>query len=273
MAEPQAQDKTQQVVDLLAGKPPVETPPEPVESPGSGDITPPAAEAEPAKPVTPTLTPTDLAERLGIKPSEFYAQLHIPVDGGEPMTLSEFKDAGKELRGLRVSQDKLAEERVAFENSTMRQRQTLQAALGKVPPGTLTPEMIEGVQAEHTQYVATERRALVEIRPDLNETGAWSTMRELLVAHLAPYGFHAIEIDGIIDHRLAKYVIDNAERQKRLAKLEAEGLRPVGKEPLAKPTRSVRRATKSEGTKAIIERGKRSKRPQDKAAAVAELLG
>ena len=269
MEQPLAQDnKTQAISNLLGGQAPaaVETPPEPTESPGDGGIA-------PIEAPEPELTPTSLAEKLGIKPAELFAQLKIPVDGGDAMTLSEFKDAGKELRAVRVTQNELAEKQVAFENGVMLQRQQLQTAIGKIPPELLTPEMIADVQTEHQNHIATERGLLLKVRPDLNDSGKWATMRELLVEHLAPYGFQAIEVDGIIDHRLAKYVIDNAERAQRIKALEAEGLLPKGKEKLAGTTRQPQKPAKAEKAKATVERGRRARSNVDKAKEVAQLLG
>ena len=269
MPEPLAQDnKTQAISDLLGGQAPaaVETPPEPDESTSNGDIAPIDAPE-------PELTPTSLAEKLGIKPSELFAQLKIPVDGGDAMTLSEFKDAGKELRAVRVTQSELAEKQVAFENGVMLQRQQLQAAIGKIPQELLTPEMIADVQSEHQTHIATERGLLLKVRPDLSDSGKWATMRELLVEHLAPYGFHAIEVDGIIDHRLAKYVIDNAERAQRIKALEAEGLEPKGQQKLSGTTRQPQRPAKAEKQKATVQRGRQARSNVDKAKEVAKLLG
>lgn len=271
MPEPLAQDnKTQAISDLLTGQPPVETPAEPTEPTGNGDIAP----IEPAAPVeSPELTPTTLAEKLGIKPSELFDALKIPVDGGESMTLSEFKDAGKELRTVRQTQHELAEKTVAFENNVMLQRQQLQAAIGKIPSELLTPEMIADVQAEHQAHVETERVALFKIRPELAESSKWATMRSLLVEHLAPYGFHAIEVDSIIDHRLAKYIIDNAERAQRIKALEAAGFEPKGQERLAGTTRQPRKPGKSEASKETVKRGRAARSNRDKAKEVAKLLG
>ena len=271
MAEPLAQDnKTQQISDLLTGQEPAGTQAPPDPSNGAGDGTP----IEPVQPeVNPELTPTSVAETLGIKPSELFERLRIPVDGGDALTLEEFKGAGKDLRGVRQAQHELAENKAAFENATMLQRQQLQAAIGKIPPELLTPEMIADVQAEQKDTIATERAALLQVRPDLSESGKWAETRALLVEHLAPYGFNAIEVDGIIDHRLAKYVIDNAERAQRLKALQAEGLEPKAKEKLSGSTRQPRKPGKSEAVKQIIERGKAARSPRDKAKEVAKLLG
>jgi hypothetical protein len=231
----------------------------------------PSALAPPASPDAGAdeLTPTAIAEKLGIKPDKFFKGLKIPIDDGEPLTLEEFKGAGKELRGLKAAQHELAEEKVTFENSVMLQKQTLEKTLAKIPAELLTEDMVREVQAEHADTINRERTALHTIRPDLKDPAKWNATRELLVAHLAPYGFHSIEVDSIIDHRLAKYVIDNAEREQRIKNLDADSLQPekTGRRPSHAPAAPSKRAP-AETTKV-----KRGTQRDEKIAKVAELIG
>lgn len=252
---PNVGEAVAQVSSLLRGEPG-----------GSPDPDPPAAGAAPTKPEVPSalappaspeagadeLTPTAIAERLGIKPDKFFKGLKIPIDDGEPLTLEEFKGAGKELRGLKAAQHELAEEKVTFENSVMLQKQTLEKTLAKIPAELLTADMVAEVQAEHADAINRERTQLHTIRPDLKDPAKWNATRELLITHLAPYGFHTIEVDSIIDHRLAKYVIDNAEREARIQKLGAESLQPetTGRKPSQKPAAPSQRAQQTTGSKA-----------------------
>lgn len=218
------------------------------------------------------MTPTLLAQSLGIKPDELFKQFLIPVDGGDPLTMEEFKAAGTELRGVKAAQDELAERIVEHENGVMMQRQMMQRAVAKIPPDVLTQEMVAEVQQEHQQHVTTERRELLAIRPDLESPAKWDSTRRLLISHLKPYGFREIEIDGIIDHRMAKYVIDNAERQQRVAKLNADGIQVEEtsklQAPSAQPPRTPRKRAE---TKSAAKRGTNT--VGDKTAKVAALLG
>lgn len=264
-------EKVAAISGLLGGQPPKE-------DPGTGQ---PAAESPSVGDDVSTgqdegsgeleLTPKAIAERLGISPAEFMRGLTIPVDGGDPLTLEQFKDAGKELRTVKDAQGELAESRVRLENDAMTQRQQLQALLGKIPAGAVSEETISEIQSEHTAYVDTERKALLAIRPDLKDSAKWNGTRDLLLDHLKPYGFHAVEIDKITDHRLAKYVIDNAEREKRVADLKLGAEKPGKPLQGSKPKpreRSARRKTET-----TVQRGQRATSNRDKAAAVAELLG
>ena len=265
--KPNVGEAVEAVAGILSGTPPsvvadapTETPP--IEESGSEEDA-----------GAPELTPAGLAKHLGLKPDELFKEFRIPVDGGDPITLEEFKDAGKQLREVNAATEKLAEERIAHENGMMQQRQTFQRALAKLPEGAITPEMVAEVQQEHQQHVQMQRRELIAIRPDLAEPAKWQATHILMTDHLKPYGFSAIEISGIIDHRMAKYVIDNAEREKRVRQLSANGIQvtetPKLQAPSGSPAKSVRRADKDKP--AAKKRGPKTR--QDKAAEVAALLG
>ncbi len=263
---PNVGEAVEQVASLLIGKPDssvtaAPTAPEP-DAPAEAD---PVAEA-------PALTPKAIAETLGISPDKLFTEMLIPVDGGEPLTLEEFKADGQGLRGLKAAQHELAEEKVQFENSVMAQKQTLQAAIAKIPPDALTGEMIAEVQSEHQDTIKRERAALITIRPDLKDPAAWNATRDLLVGHLQPYGFKPIEVDSIVDHRLAKYVIDNAEREKRLKELDADSLEPQKPTRLARPSSRPRAPSKG-ATETTGSKPRHTDKRSEQIAAVAKLIG
>ena len=279
MAEVPAQNKgkVDQVVNLLGGDVVVDPGTDEAATPGTGDGSPTdvGAALRPPQgddPGTDDLTPASLAESLGVKPSELFKRLRIPIDGADDLTLEEFKTAGKELRSVRKARDELAEQRVTFENEQLTSRRTLEAALAEIPAGALTPEVIQLGQAKLAANVEAERRQLLAIRPDLRDSGKWSATRDILVAHLRPYGFSPSEVDQIVDHRAAKYVIDNAERELRIKALEADGLAPK-KRAVADPSpQPAARSSRRKKADAVV-RGTRSTTAQDKTAAVAALIG
>jgi len=266
---PNTGEAVEKISALLTGRP--------ADSPSGREAAPSAAQP-PVEPEgdegsgEPELTPTNLAETLGLKPDELFQRFKIPLDEGEPLTLEEFKDAGKELRGLKAAQSEFAEQKVAHENSVMMQRQVLQRALAKVPPQYLTEDVIAEVQQEQATYVEGERSKLLAVRPDLKDPAKWRSTQEALVEHLTPYGFMAVEIANLHDHRMRKYVIDNAEREQRVKKLNADGIQvaetPKLQAPSRQPAKPVRRAeTKPSGKEGAPLTN------QDKAAKVAALLG
>jgi len=272
MPEEQAQnvgEAVEQIGSLLAGR----SDPEPsvvADAPTDAELAVQPGGEESAG--APELTPTGLAKHLGLKPDDLFKQFRIPIDGGDPLTLEEFKELGKELRGVRTAQSELAEAKVAHENGVMLQRQTMQRALAKIPEGSLTQEMVEEIQREHSAHVQTERHTLLQIRPDLQSPQKWDTTRLLLVEHLKPYGFKPIEVDGIIDHRMAKYVIDNAEREKRMRDFDANSKETVTTGKLQAPSKSPARTVRKAETKSAAKVGV-PRTNQDKASEVAALLG
>jgi hypothetical protein len=270
MPEPQVQNQGEavdKVTALLTGR--SEDSPSSREAAPSADLPPADPEGEEGS-GEPELNPTSLAEKLGLKPEELFSRLKIPVDEGEPLTLEEFKDAGKELRGLKAAQGEFAEQKVAHENSVMMQRQILGRALAKVPPQYLTEDVIAEVQQEQAAYVEGERLKLLAVRPDLKDPAKWNSTQEALVEHLTPYGFMQVEIENLHDHRMRKYVIDNAEREQRVKKLNADGIQvteaPKLQAPSRSPAKPVRRAEKPKAATG-------PETLQDKAVKVAALLG
>lgn len=270
----QNKDKVASVVELLGG-PPAEAPGTGAEAdPRTGDGSPTEAGSALQPPQgddqgTDQLLPASLAEKLGMKPSELFKQLRVPIDGAEDLTLEEFKAAGKELRSVRKDRSELAEQRTAFENEVMVQRQTLEAAIAEIPDGVLTPDIVRGHQAKQQAIAEKERRQLLTIRPDLRDPAKWNGVRELLIDHLRPYGFSPVDVDNIVDHRAAKYVIDNAERAQRIKELELEPVtrRVAGSAP--KPAEPSRRRRDD----SAVRRGKGARTAQEKTAAVAALIG
>ena len=267
-------ESIEQVANLLRGEPAGTPEPETPSSVAAAPTTDvPSALAPPADPEAGAdeLTPKAIAERLGITPDKLFTGMKIPVDGGEPLTLEEFKASGKGLRELTAAQHEFAEKKVAFENSVMTQKQTLEAAIAKIPAEALTGEMIAEVRAEHQDTIKRERAALITIRPDLKDPAKWNATRDLLVTHLQPYGFKEIEVDSIVDHRLAKYVIDNAEREKRLRELDADSLEVSKPQNLARPSAQPQPASKR--AKETETKVKRRTKRGDQVAQVAKLIG
>ena len=264
---PNVGESVEKISALLVGRP--EDPPSSREAAPS-DAQPPVEPEGDEGSGEPELTPKALAESLGLKTDELFARFKIPVDDGDPLTLEEFKSKGKELRGLEAAQSEFAEQKVAHENSVMTQRQILQRALAKVPPQFLTEDVIAEVQQEQASYVEGERSKLLAVRPDLRDPAKWRSTSEAVAEHLSPYGFMAVEIQNLHDHRMRKYIIDNAEREQRVKKLNADGIQVEEPAKLQAPSRGpakpVRRAESKRAPKG-------PKTLQDKAEDVAALLG
>ncbi len=266
------QAKVEQIADLLTGKEPPAADAD-AEPKSQQAAQAPDPEAEPlADPEAdaPELTPKAIAEQLGMTPTQLFRELKIPIEGGEPLTLEEVKKAGSRLREVSDVQESLEQQRVDFENEAMLQRQQMQELIGRLPPESLTTDFVAGVLQQHQTYVATETAALLEVRPDLKDAVKFKATRQLMVDFVKPYGFKAVEIDGIIDHRLAKFVIDMAEKDQRIRQLEKAGAH----KPRADKRKSSTQPAKISRTRRTQQRADAAKggTMQDKVAAVSALL-
>jgi hypothetical protein len=265
-------DKVGRIADLLGGPDEpegTEAQSEPTQAAQEPDTEPEPQASEPAD--AEALTPQVLAERLGITPTELFRELRIPIEGGEPLTLEEIKRAGTKLRGVSEVTETLEQQRVDFENEVMTQRQQLQNLIGQLPQDSLSPEFVQNVTAIHSNYVATETQALLEVRPDLKDPDKFRAVRQLMIDFAAPYGFKAVEIDGIIDHRLAKFVIDMAEKDQRIRQLEKD----AAHKPRADRKRQSRTpapVSQTRRNRAAAARAKGGTR-EDKVSAINALLG
>jgi len=267
------QNKVEAVASLLSGQEPEPqgTEVEPPDQQVAQDLPPePEPQAGPEADA-PELTPKAIAKRLGMTPTQFFRDLRIPVEGGEPLTLEEVKAAGSQLREVNDVQETLEQQRVDFENETMLQRKQLQELVGQLPADTLTPEFVQSVAATHSNYVAEETQALLQVRPDLKDPAKFNSVRQLMVDFVKPYGFKAVEVDGIIDHRLAKLIIDMAEKDQRIRQLEADGAH-VPKADKRKGSRTPARQSRTRRNQQRADAAKGGTR-QDKVSAVAALLG
>lgn len=267
------QDKVEQIADLLQGKEP-NTQGTEAEPTGQQAAQAPDPQVEPqADPDADAseLTPKILAERLGMTATELFRELRIPIEGGEPLTLEEVKAAGTQLREVADVQESLAQQRVEFENETMLQRKQLQELVGQLPQESLTADFVQQVQATHQNYVAEETQALLKVRPDLKDAAKFKSVRQLMVDFVKPYGFRAVEVDGIIDHRLAKLIIDMAEKDQRIRQLEADGaLKPRADKRKSSVTPARQSRTRRNQQRAAAAKGGTQ---ADKVSAIAALLG
>ena len=265
--------KVEAIADLLAGQEP--------EPQGTEDKAPaqqaaqePAPESEPQADNdadAPELTPTAIAEKLGMTATQLFRELRIPVEGGEPLTMEEVKAAGTQLREVSDVQETLQQQRVDFENETMLQRQQMQTLIGRLPPESLQPDFVQNVLNEHKEYVATETQALLVVRPDLKDAAKFKSTRQLMIDFVKPYGFKAVEVDGIIDHRLAKLVIDMAEKDQRIRQLEKDGAHKPRTDKRKRSTQPARQSrTRRNQQRADAATGGTQ---QEKVAAIAALLG
>ena len=169
-------------------------------------------EAPAEKPAS--LTPKDLAEKLGISPKELYGALSIKL-GDSEMSLGEIKDRAKELL---VSDEKLAgaeKYKLDSENELMLKNQALAQAV-KATGIQLSPQMLQQAQESNEQYGREQAAATLQAIPDWQDVAVQNSDYELIRATQAKYGFSEAEGAQMRDHRIVKLLRDFSQLNKRL---------------------------------------------------------
>ena len=200
----------------------------------------PAAEATPAETQAETLTVKALAEKLELRPQDLYKQLMIDVGSGDPISLSELKDAGAKLHKADKILTEAETHRQDAENELLRHRQ----AVSEMP---VTDEQLADSDKRWDEYVRVENASSLKIisawkeptqqRADLTE------MSELMTG----YGFRPAEIARMADHRFVKAFYDLMTHERRVRAV-GESEVTQHKAPVVKAKRKS--ATKS-GAKAV----------------------
>ena len=200
----------------------------------------PAAEAKPAETQAETLTVKALAEKLELRPQDLYKQLMIDVGSGDPISLSELKDAGAKLHKAETILSDAESHRLDAENELLRR----QHAASTVQP---TDEQIEAADKQWQGYVRDENAktlAVISAWKDPQQQGAdLAAMSELL----GSYGVSAAEISRYADHRMVKQLYDHMTLKRRLTTAK-EAEVTAHKAPVGK---AKRRSTIKSGAKAV----------------------
>ena len=157
----------------------------------------------------------DLAKGLGVEPGDLYDVEISLAEGREPVTLGEMKDAYQDQAALTEKVDALAERESKSTNKMMQARRQLEELVQLLPEG-IPPEMVARAEALDAEKVKTEQRLILEVIPEWGNAAQLAADSKLIRAHLLPYGFTDSEIGMIQDHRLAKYVLDQAKREQRV---------------------------------------------------------
>lgn len=158
----------------------------------------------------------DLAKGLGVEPGDLYDVEISLAEGREPVTLGELKDSYQDQAAHAEKVDALAERESRSTNKMMQARRQLEELVGLLPEG-IPPEMVARAEALDAEKVKTEQRLILEVIPEWGNAAQLAADSKLIRAHLLPYGFSDSEIGMIQDHRLAKYVLDQAKREQRVS--------------------------------------------------------
>ncbi len=209
----------------------------------------------------------DLAKTLDIETKELYA-VEIPINGAESISIGTLKDTFKQHAALMEGREVYEAEKQRTQNelmvSTRQMNQLIELAK---QTGQLTPQLLEAINTQHSQKMATETKALMTAIPEwTNETTRLNDFQDL-VDFAGQYGFSQMEVTNSLDHRhiklafdamKAKNLVRDAKRKTALQTKTGSGRRTV------KPKESAINKT--------VADAKASKDPRVKSAAIAQLL-
>lgn len=162
-----------------------------------------------------------LAELAKLEVSDLY-ELEIPLEAvngekvGKTLTLGQLKDSQAKQSDLETRSAVFEEAKAKAENELLRARQQLQEIVAQLPKGAIKPELIARMNAETEAYRRAESERLAEAIPDWDDGGKREADRAVILEHMGEYGYGPQAFDGIIDHRMVKYVRDNALRWRRM---------------------------------------------------------
>lgn len=253
-------DQLDEVAALLRGEDP-EAPAQPAESSQGED---PQTDGKPD-------TLDAIATKLGVEVSDLYdvAVKQPPGPGGEDrtVTLGELADMAKDSGQLELDRLEFDESRTRREQDLMRAQQELSEIVALIPDSAKSPDLVAAVSRKVATQQTQERALTLKVIPEWTDETVETRERDEIGKHLGAYGFPPNHLEQVIDHRTVKYIRDNWQRERNMAKaLEAMKRRKAKATGAAKPAAGAPRKRQASSRR----QGPRSVGQQ--VEAVAELL-
>ena len=156
----------------------------------------------------------DVAKRLGMTRQELNS---IPVQiGAESMTLGELKAKLPELVKLDQSREELDDERGTWELERIGSYRNLQAIIDQLPKNPQTVGMLRQLDAQHERNRERELENLHFARPRWADPTYATGARAKMTAVAKEYGFTAVEVGSVMDHRQVLLLQDYAELREKV---------------------------------------------------------
>lgn len=164
-----------------------------------------------------------LAEKLGVRPQDVYADLSLEI-GGKTLTLSELKDRGKEL----VQADKVLadaeEHRTKIENDLLRRQRAADIAMqGREP----TQEQLDAADDAWATYAGDQNARVLGVISSWSDATVQRQDLTDMAKLLGEYGYSPVEIGRRADHRDVKQVYDHMLLKRRLAAAQETEVKPT----------------------------------------------
>lgn len=186
----------------------------------------------------------------------------VNVDDGEEtlsVTVGELKDMYRELHQVKTKTSEIDKARDEFGREQLLARQEFDAMVAMLPPDVVTDEFREQTRQRMHDHITAEKVKMLKVVPEWSDPQAAADDQRLISKHAAKYGFSAHEIGLISDHRMLKYLLDNARQEQRLETVVAKEQEQKAQKPGPKPGRRSR-DDKIADIKAAAREGKISQR-------------
>ncbi len=180
-----------------------------------------------------------VAEKLGVDARKLYEDLRIPLrEGRGSISLSELKQGYNDTAILDDQRETFQTERETWRNEVMVARQEMSTTVdilsqalvtefGEAVAGQKLEQLYTHARGQTAAYKEREGQALLARYPDWKDDKVRATARGQMLEHLAPFGFAAVDLDNVLDHRLVAYVHANMERDRRITAARAKLERPA----------------------------------------------
>ncbi len=154
----------------------------------------------------------EMADKLGMSKKELYG-VEINLGNDSIVSLGDLKDAFKDYESIKDGQEKFEATKTHEQNEMMIARRQMDqlVQLGQ-QTGNLTPQIIDQLDKIHGDNVTRERNALLTTLPEWRDSNVRQTDYHEMGQLLGQYGFTQTELEGVVDHRLIKFVHDMTKR-------------------------------------------------------------
>jgi hypothetical protein len=169
-------------------------------------------QGEHADDATPTLD--DLAEHAGLTAADLN-KLPVKVGGGVTLTLGEMKSRWSELVKLDTVRAEFEERQQAQELDAIDAHRRIRAIVDAFPAGSVPPQVMQRLEAQHTETMAREAGLLHKARPEWRDAKYAAALRTALLSLGKRYGFTAAELASVADHRQVLLLQDFARELQR----------------------------------------------------------
>lgn len=181
------------------------------------------------------ITAKGLAEKLAMSVEEIY-KIEFPYgQNGESLSLGELKDVGVRARDIDSQSEQLEIDREAHTNDKMISRAEMQNIISLMPD--IPQALVDQAQIQYRNVVNQERVLLMETMPAWSDPAVERTARDNILENLKTYGFTAVELKHMLDHRLVK-LLDDFTRLKARAVLPKTVVKAATKRGKQKRTKA-----------------------------------